>query len=89
MLLTQLLRFVVPPLLLLPWASGIPQPAPVQQRYSHRNRHLHDELRGGKCALCPHHSDVVATSRSPHFSRDHGTYDTWDAMEAFHATRSE
>ena len=39
------------------------------------------------CSRCPHHSDVIATSRSVHYARDHGTYTTWGAMAAFEATR--
>ena len=39
-----------------------------------------------KCARCPHHSDVVATSRQAHYTKDHG-YTTFGAIEAFHATR--
>jgi hypothetical protein len=38
---------------------------------------------------CPHHSDVVATSRFEHYTPQHNTYDTWDAMLAFHATRMD
>ena len=40
-----------------------------------------------KCRRCPHHSDVVATSRQAHYTKDHGTYTTFSAIEAFHATR--
>lgn len=40
----------------------------------------------GTCSTCPRHSDVVATSRSVHYTEEH-TYDTWGAMKAFHATR--
>eukprot|EP01046_Picozoa_sp_COSAG06_P021610 COSAG06_NODE_1632_length_8855_cov_44.798310_10_plen_273_part_00 len=39
-----------------------------------------------KCSRCPHHSDVVATSRQAHYTKDHG-YTTFGAIEAFHATR--
>ena len=42
-------------------------------------------------AHAPHHSDVVATSRSAHYdhSSAHAHYDTWDAMTAFNATRMD
>jgi hypothetical protein len=49
--------------------------------------HPHHHPQGEGCAMCPHHSDVVATSRSAHYAKVHGTYDTWEAMAAFDATR--
>lgn len=65
-------------LLLLQRSRGIPHPS-----------HHHDVDHGiasGTCHLCPHHSDVIATSRAVHYTPVHG-YDTWTAMAAFHATR--
>ena len=89
-----LLRLMPLLLSLLPRGGSIPQPPEhnhheyLHQLHHHHHHHEHELLRGGgKCAKCPHHSDVVATSRSAHYTIDHGTYDTWGAMEAFHATR--
>ena len=74
-------------LLLMQRCRGIPLP-------THQTRlqrpagldDLHEGISSGTCHLCPHHSDVIATSRSVHYTPDHG-YDTWSAMQAFHATR--
>jgi hypothetical protein len=83
----------------LPRGHSIPQPqqppqeAAAADAASGHHHHVHAQrllqMGGGqkKCALCPHHSDVVATSRAAHYSPDHGPYDTWGAMEAFRATR--
>ena len=76
-------------LLLLPPCVGIPQQRErlgmqVQQQQQQNHHHY-----VGKCSQCPHHSDVIATSRYLHFAPDHGPYDTWGAMAAFSATRMD
>jgi hypothetical protein len=71
------LMHAVPPLVLLLLQRGRGIPLDPSQRQLHP---------AGQCKLCPHHSDVIATSRAVHYTPDHG-YDTWSAMQAFHATR--
>ena len=75
-------------LLLLPLCAGIPQQRQQGQQHEMQHRHHQHHIDGGKCSQCPHHSDVIATSRYLHFVPIHGL-DTWGAMAAFNATRMD
>ena len=86
--------------LVAPLCTGVPRQAGRQKDspahhhvHSHHSEHHHiiddGAVTAGKCSQCPHHSDVIATSRFPHFAPYHGPYSTWGAMEAFHATRMD
>lgn len=56
-------------------------------RAHHHNQDYHNLLQDSTCKKCPTHSDVIATSRGPHFTPVGGPYNTFSMMEAFHATR--
>ena len=72
-------------LLLAALCNSVPHPPAPHPHHLHHHQHV----AGGKCSQCPHHSDVIATSRFQHNTPTHGPYDTWTAMEAFHATRMD
>lgn len=93
----MLLHLTVLVLHLMQQASCVPrqkaQPAAHAHGHTDTQRAPHAASRpavapaSSKCRACPFHSDVIATSRSAHYSPVHGPYDTFSMMDAFHATR--
>ena len=67
--------------LLVGHTEGLPR---THDAHHHDNHH---HLHAGRCSSCPHHGDVIATSRSAHYTPDHGPFDTFSMMDAFHASR--